>query len=148
MTITPVVGLDVDGVIALDEPVATPTFDCTVSAWGRWRREIRVPVQAADVVARLATRFEVVWVSGWGHNAHTALASILDLPEKPWLFLPVQFDKPSALARYAGERPWVLIEDDAGGGADGVFGGHVVLVDPTRGIAEIDPDELIARVAG
>ncbi|HTX07388.1 MAG TPA: hypothetical protein VME22_02190 [Solirubrobacteraceae bacterium] len=148
MATIPVVGLDVDGVIALDEPVATPTLDFTVSAWGRWRREIRVPVQAADVVARLAEVCEIVWVSAWGHNAHTALAPILHLPERPWLFLPVQFDKPSALARYAGERPWVLIEDSVGGGADGAFGGHVVLVDPTRGIAEIDADDLCARVAG
>jgi hypothetical protein len=141
-----VLALDVDGVIAVDEPAATPTVECSVSAWGRWRRQIKVPINAPQILAQLAPHFEIVWASAWGHNAHTALAPVLDLPQEPWMFLPVQFGKPTAVASYAATRPWVLIEDDTGGGTEAVSSDHVVLVDPRRGIADIDTEKLIALV--
>jgi hypothetical protein len=141
----PVLALGVDGVIVLDEPVATDAVEHSVDAWGRWRREIFIPADAPEALARLAEHFEIVWVSAWGHNAHTALAPVLGLPMEPWLFLPVQFDKAAAVAEYAGDRDWFLVEDAVGGISDLSLADHVIQVDPTRGLDDVDVDELIAR---
>ncbi|MGW3995202.1 hypothetical protein ACWEF6_17080 [Amycolatopsis sp. NPDC004772] len=140
----PVLGLDVDGVLALAEPAATPATEHRVSAWGRWSRTIRVPVSASATVRRLAGEFEIVWVSAWGHNAHTALREALDLPDEPWRFLPVQFGKARAVAAYAGDRPWGLIHD--GVDDDSSDDGLVVCVDPHCGLDQVDPGELAARM--
>jgi hypothetical protein len=147
MNAAPVLGIDVDGVIALDEPALTPCVSESVSAWGWWRREICVPVGAADIVARLAEHFEIVWVSAWGHNAHTALTPVLGLPVKPWTFLPVQFDKAAAVAEYAGDRPWLLIADPVGERGPAASDAHVIEVDPAIGIAAVSVDDLLARAA-
>lgn len=143
----PLLALDVDGVVVLDEPAQTDSLQCSVTAWGRWRRRIEIPVDAARIISRLSEHFEIVWVSGWGHNAHTALAPVLGLPDAPWSFLPVQFDKARAVARYADGRPWLLIEDSIGGASDPAAAAHVISVDPFRGLADVDPDAVLARLA-
>ncbi|HWI23282.1 MAG TPA: HAD domain-containing protein, partial [Baekduia sp.] len=143
----PLLALDVDGVVVLDEPTPEEALEYSVTAWGRWRREIRVPADAARIIARLSEHFEIVWVSSWGHNAHTALAPILGLPDEPWTFLPVQFSKAEAVERYADGRPWILIEDAVASGSTAEWGAHVISVDPTRGLTDVDPDDVIARAA-
>jgi hypothetical protein len=66
----------------------------------------------ADVaLRRLAERFDIVWASAWSHNAHPALRQVLDLPESPWPFLPVQFHKLDSIRAFAAGRPWAWIDD-------------------------------------
>ncbi len=141
----PVIGLDVDGVLTLETPALTEAHLRWVSAWGRWRRAVVVPDLAACAVQYLSEYAEIVWVSAWGHNAHAALRETLGLPEAPWSYLPVQFGQASALAAYAGPRPWALIHDGTDQ-APARSEGIVVSVDARRGIAEIDPEALIHRL--
>jgi hypothetical protein len=137
----PVLGLDVDGVIALVPPARVPSHELRVDAWGRWERTIVVPDAARPAIERLARDFEIVWVSAWGHNAHTSLRDALGLPEQPWRFLPVQFAKAQAVAAYAAGRPWLLVHE--GVDEDSArLGEHVVHVDPSCGIGAVDPGEL------
>ncbi|GAB3200125.1 hypothetical protein GCM10027062_18690 [Nocardioides hungaricus] len=142
----PVIGLDVDGVIALAEPPLVAARDHDVSAWARWRRRIRVPVGAASTVRALAERYEVVWVSAWGHTAHSALRPVLDLPEQPWPFLPVQFAQAAALADWADGRPWLLIHDGVDDAVTPEQERHVLQVDPRRGIGDVSIEDVAAAI--
>ncbi|MPY56544.1 hypothetical protein [Streptomyces spongiae] len=107
----PVLGLDVDGVLVFTEPVGTPATEHHVTAWERRERNISAPVTAPAIIELPARDLEIVRVSAWGHNAHTALHEALELPATPWRSLPVQFDKARALAANAGDRPWMPIDD-------------------------------------
>ncbi|MPY56540.1 HAD domain-containing protein [Streptomyces spongiae] len=142
----PVLGLDVDGVVVLTEPFATAVTEHRVSAWGRWGRIVSVPATAPAIIGRLARDFEIVWVSAWGHNAHTALREALGLPDVPWRFLPVQFGKARAVAAYAGDRPWALVHD--GLDDEPSESGTVVRVDPRRGLDQVDAEKLVEAVHG
>jgi hypothetical protein len=106
----PVCALDVDGVVVLEHP-EVPVTRTTVSAFGKWRREVLIPDGAPATLRRLAELFDCVWVGAWSHNAHPALRSALHLPAAPWPWIPVQFYKPAAIRAYAGGRPWALIDD-------------------------------------
>lgn len=150
----PVLALGISDVIVLESEPRVPYAMHHVSAWGKWVRDVAIPIEAPARIAALAERFQVVWASEWGHNAHTAFRAALDLPEEPWPFLPVQFDKLPAVRRYAGALPWAWVDGpvadlhespgEAQDGSDGV----IVRVDPGVGIAGVDPDDLLARVQG
>jgi len=145
----PLVVLGISDVVVIEGPPAVPVTMHHVSAWGRWVRDVAIPDDAAARVRRLADRYDVVWASEWGHNAHTAFAAALDLPEEPWPFLPVQFDKLDRIRAYAGDMPWAWIDGpvvdlhDPGDVTDGVL----VRVDPGAGISGVDLDLLDARIA-
>ncbi|WP_435747344.1 hypothetical protein [Microbacterium sp. PMB16] len=140
-TTRPVLGIDVDGVLIVEEPFATAVLDHRVSAWGRWARSVQIPDQAASVLKELDQAFDIVWVSAWGHNAHV-IANVLGVPTRPWDFLPVQFGKAEAIRDYAGGRPWALIHD--GVDMEPVpDGGIVITVDPREGLARIDAGKLL-----
>lgn len=145
----PLVVLGISDVVVLEEPADVPATAHHVSAWGRWERDVVIPDAVADRIRRLASRYDVVWASEWGHNAHTAFAGVLGLPAEPWPFLPVQFDKLARIREYAGGLPWAWIDGDVvdlhevGDVADGVL----VRVDPRRGLAGVDLDDLDARLA-
>lgn len=143
----PVVGIDVDGVIAVANPARTPVHAYRVSAWGRWSREILVPVAASATLARLAQVADLVWISAWGHVAPGVLTPLLDLDEgsEAWPYLPTQFGKAQALADYAHGRRWALIHDDVDN-ATAPAEGLIVVVDPHVGIAEVDIEDLIRRL--
>ena len=143
----PICALDVDGVVALENP-DVPITRRTVSALGRWRRELLVPDGAAQTVRRLGELFDCVWIGAWTYNAHPALRLALGLPEVSWPFIPVQFHKVEAIRGYADGRPWLLIDDgidDLGVVADPADG-LLVRTDPRRGLAGVDPDVLAARI--
>ena len=89
----PLLVLGISGVMVLEGEAAVPVSMHHLSAWGRWVRDVEIPHAASERLAELAERFEIVWASEWGHNAHTAFREALELPEEPWAFLPVQFDK-------------------------------------------------------
>jgi hypothetical protein len=143
-----VCALDVDGVVVLHKPEVPVTRE-TVSAFGKWRRDVLVPAGAAATIRRLTELFDCVWVGAWSHNAHPALRPALSLPAEPWPSIPVQFHKLDAIRAYAAGRPWVWIDDsiDDLGPIPGQPDGLLVRVSPRRGLADIDPDTLAARIA-
>jgi hypothetical protein len=72
------------------------------AAHGRWLRE-------------LATRFRLVWATGWGADANRLLAPLLRLPDLPVIGFPsAPFhprDKLPPVIRYAGRCPLTWIDD-------------------------------------
>lgn len=141
----PIVFLGLAGVIYLDDEPTVPTRTERVSAWGRWARDVAVPEQTAHQVALLAARADVVWISEWGHNAHTAFASVLDLPPEPWPTLPVQFGKLAAIRAYAVGLPWLWIDDPLVIPPDAT-GDAIVATDPHRGLAGVDVTAVCDRL--
>ncbi|MDR2256249.1 MAG: hypothetical protein LBE25_09665 [Arthrobacter sp.] len=141
--------LGISDVVALEDEAAVKVEVKHVSAWGRWARDVAVPVDAADVIAELGRHFDIVWASEWGHNAHTAFGEALGLPAEPWPFLPVQFDKLAAIRNYARGLPWVWIDGDVvdlhpQDPEDGE--GIILRVDPGVGISGLDVGALVAAV--
>ncbi|MFF4598878.1 hypothetical protein [Amycolatopsis sp. NPDC001319] len=149
MSSRPIAVVEVDGVLALDDP-KVPVVETVVHTYGhRWARPISIPVGASAVLRQLAEEFDVVWASSWSHNAHPALREVLDLPAEPWPFLPVQFRKLGAIRAYAAGRPWVWIDDaihDLGHLPDPPDG-LLVPVDAGEGIVSVDPVALREQLA-
>ncbi len=144
MTGRPFLGLDIDGVIVVEPPAATDVREVRVTAWRRWNRRVLVPRQASEIVAELADVYEIVWVSAWGHNAHTSWASELGIRGGRWPFLPVQFGQAAAVARYAGARPWALVNDGTDRDVRAPSKGAIVHVDAHKGLADLDVATLIS----
>jgi hypothetical protein len=145
----PIAVLGISDVVVLESDPLVPVTTHTVSAWGKWVREVRIPDAAPERIRQLAEHFDLVWASEWGHNAHTAFRPALGLPEEPWPFLPVQFDKLAAIRAYAGGMPWVWIDDpvvDLHGARPEPADGVIVRVDPHVGIAGVDVAALAAAV--
>jgi HAD domain in Swiss Army Knife RNA repair proteins len=112
----PILFLDVDGVISLfgfpsggHPPGAFHSIDGIIHLIGE---------RAADLLARLGERFELVWATGWEEKANEYLPHLLGLPGE----LPVlTFDgrarfgsahwKLAAIDAYAGDRPAAWIDD-------------------------------------
>lgn len=136
--------LGVAGVVYLDERPDVPVVAAEVSAWGRWSRELAIPVAAPAAVAALSAAADIVWISEWGHNAHTAFAAHLGLPAGPWPSLPVQFGKLAAIREYAGSLPWAWIDDELV--IEDARDGLVVPVSPHAGLAAVDVPALIQAV--
>lgn len=65
----------------------------------------------------LATRFQIVWATGWGAEANRLIAPVLKLPELPVIaFPPIPFhprEKLSAIIRYSGNRALAWADDEA-----------------------------------
>lgn len=142
-TMRPVLGLDVDGVIAVEPPPHVEVNPVRVTAWGRWTREVLVPASARRIVAELSDSYEIVWVSAWGHNAHTSLAPVLGLEGDTWRFLPVQFGQAAAVSRYARDRPWALINDGTDFKVQSGTPGAIVHVNAHRGIDDVEVSALL-----
>ncbi|WP_055479873.1 hypothetical protein [Sphaerimonospora mesophila] len=147
---TPLAVLGVDGVVVLDGETRVPARLEHLSARGKWVRDLRVPDGTREAVAHLARRYGIVWASEWGPNAHLALAEVLGLPADPWPYLPLQFNKLAAIRQYAGDRPWVWIDDpvvDLDPLPDDP-GGVVVRVDPAKGLVGLDLSAIDEAVFG
>ncbi len=144
----PLLVMGVSGVLVLDAAPAVPTTRHHVSAWGKWARDVVVPDVAPQMLLELGRHFEIAWASEWGHNAHTALARTLGLPQEPWPFLPVQINKIDAIRNYAAGSPWAWIDDDVTdlSGAPQASDGVIIRTDPARGIAGIDIGGLVDAV--
>jgi hypothetical protein len=113
---TPILALDVDGVISLfgfeEGPQGPP---------GRFHLFDGMPHclsnSAGDLLRRLLPYFELVWASGWEHRANEHLSPLLGLPELPVIsFGPnARFGtahwKLGPLERHAGGRPLAWIDD-------------------------------------
>jgi hypothetical protein len=148
--IRPIAFLGVAGVLYLDEPPAVPVTVRQVRAWGRWSREVAVPAAAPERIAALAASFDIVWISEWGHNAHTSFGPALGLPAEPWPSLPVQFGKLAAIRGYAQRLPWAWIDDALV--TEAASDGLVVALSPAAGIAAVDVTAVaravVARTGG
>lgn len=72
-----------------------------------------VPPYVAENVRRLAERFEMVWATAWLGRAHTAWRDVLGLPDESWPHVSYTNLKLPAIIRYAAERPWAWVDDDA-----------------------------------
>ena len=112
----PILFLDVDGVISLFG------FEAGGPPPGAFHSIDGIPHcisdRAADLLARLADRFELVWATGWEEKANEYLPHLLGMPGE----LPVlTFDgravfgsahwKLGAIDAYAGDRPAAWIDD-------------------------------------
>src|ERR1035437_2373992 len=68
----------------------------------------------------LSTHYELVWGSTWVDIGFKNINTFLELPELPFVDFPDR-EKPlwklKAVAEYAGERPFVWIDDDISSGA-------------------------------
>ncbi len=79
-----------------------------------------IPLDIGQRLARLSSRFELVWATGWEEKANEYLPYILDLParELPCLMFQGQAVfgsahwKLDAISDYAGERPAAWIDDN------------------------------------
>jgi len=112
----PILFLDVDGVISLfgfppdrPPPGAFHSIDGILHCIGE---------RAAELLARLSERFDLVWATGWEERANETLLQLLELGSE----LPVlSFDgraifgsshwKLDAIDEYAGDRPAAWIDD-------------------------------------
>lgn len=144
----PVLVLGISDVFVIEGEPSVPVSMHHLSAWGRWVRDVAIPDSAARRLHELAEHFDIVWASEWGHNAHTAFRGPLELPEEPWPFLPVQFDKLAHIRRYADGLPWVWVDDplvDLSGEPPECEDGIVVRVDPAAGILSLDLEDLLTR---
>ena len=112
----PVLFLDVDGVIALSPfSSALPPGRVQQLALG----STHVSDRTGELLRELATRFELVWATGWEHHANSSLLSPLGLEEE----LPtLTFGKKArhgsskwkikSVDEYAGDRPAAWLDDN------------------------------------
>jgi hypothetical protein len=143
----PLIAIDIDGVIALEDPPEVAATAHEVTAWGKWRREVTIANGTAETIHLLAERCEIAWASAWSYTAHEAFRDALSLPSEPWTFLPAQFHAEAAIAEYAAGRRWAwIIESPAGTGLSWRYDGLIVTVDPHRGLPSIDPAGLLSEL--
>jgi hypothetical protein len=61
-----------------------------------------------------ADRFELAWASTWEQEANSLIAPILGLPALPVVEVNAAQYKSQAIGAYAGVRPLIWLDDDAG----------------------------------
>ncbi|WP_394614844.1 HAD domain-containing protein [Lentzea sp. JNUCC 0626] len=123
MTVRPLVFLDVDGTLL---PYAGAEVPTTVQGWVEWQLPSNPHLATIDrdhVPRLLALPCDLVWATGWMHDANTVLAPLLDLPSLPVAALPDapyenNFDvlhwKTQVLVETAAGRPFAWIDDELG----------------------------------
>jgi HAD domain in Swiss Army Knife RNA repair proteins len=113
-TSLPLLLLDVDGVL---NPFAAPTCPpgYTEQEFFPGEDPVRLSEAHGPWLQELATRYQIVWATGWGAEANRLLAPLLRLPDLPVIrFPPPPFspdDKLPPIISYARHRPLVWIDD-------------------------------------
>lgn len=104
----PILFLDVDGVLnryGEDFPRARPE--------GGRGAQLHIPEDTAERMQRLLEVFDPIWATAWRRGAHRVFAPLLGLPSRPWHCVDYRDFKLPHLIRYAGERRWAWVDDDA-----------------------------------
>lgn len=115
---------------------------------------VYVPPGTRERVTRLLEHFDPVWATAWLGRAHTAWRNLLGLTMLPWPYLDwVEYKLPHLL-RFAGERPWAFVDDDAEwelrklGWTREHVTGLILSPDTEVGLTDAHVDELIAWASG
>jgi hypothetical protein len=112
--VKPLLFVDIDGVLSLFG------FGSDSRPPGSWLNVDGVvhliSATAAKHLHRLASRFELVWCSGWEEKANENLLALLSLPRPlPFLTFPAQEGarhwKLAAIDAHAGDRPLAWVDD-------------------------------------
>jgi hypothetical protein len=114
---TPLLALDVDGVISLfgfEGPIdRAPGRFHLINGMAHC-----IPDGIGDLLRRLSSEYEIIWATGWEDRANERLPEILGLPgELPFLTFDgnARFGtahwKIGAIDRYAGDRPLAWVDD-------------------------------------
>jgi hypothetical protein len=100
----------------------------------------------------LCDRFDLVWATGWEHDANRLIAPILGLPALPVIEFPRdasgRFTKLPTLARFANNRPLVWVDDELTDAARAWAAGRsaptlLLDADPAIGLTK----EIVAAIA-
>jgi hypothetical protein len=121
--VRPLILLDVDGPLnpfaapACARPPGFVEHAIRLSRWDR-RKVLRLwlnPTHGPDLCA-LAERADaqLAWATTWEHRANTVIAPVIGLPNLPVIDVGGAGEswKFPAVARYAGDRPLVWLDDD------------------------------------
>lgn len=107
----PLLFLDVDGVLNLKGTGAEVPCDQIPASEGF--EGALIPLGTAERVSRLTEVYEPVWSTAWLGAAHRPFSGPLRLPEVSWPYLIYAKLKLPAVLRYARQRPWAWVDDEA-----------------------------------
>jgi hypothetical protein len=123
---TPVLAVDIDGVISLfgfDQPVEPGRAGSNAPGEFHLIDGMLhcIAMDTGPRLNRLAKTYELIWASGWEDRANDHLPGILGVPELPFLTFDgrARFGtahwKLEALEEYSGSRPLAWIDDNLDG---------------------------------
>jgi hypothetical protein len=149
-TVRPYLLLDVDGVL---NPFAAEVCPEPYREYDFFPGEeaVRLAVVHGEWLRDLAETFDLVWATGWGHQADLLIAPTLGLPRLPVIvFTGVRFvpaAKVPAIHSYVGDRPLAWLDDIITPEAEAWASERraptlLVPVDPTVGLTESTVEEL------
>ncbi len=109
----PLLLLDVDGVLI---PYAAPVAPAGFQRYRLLGEEVLLSAQHGEWLRPLCESFQLVWATGWEHEANHLIGPILGLPWLPVIEFPRnsvgRFEKLSSLVRVVGAQPLVWIDDE------------------------------------
>jgi hypothetical protein len=145
----PLLLLDVDGVLI---PYAATEQPMGFEQHLLLNEQVWLAPQHGTWLRPLCDRFELVWATGWEHDANRLLAPILGLPPLPVIEFPRdadgRFAKLPTITRFTSGRPLVWIDDELtpaahSWAASRMPPARLIDVDPAIGLTE----EIVALIA-
>jgi hypothetical protein len=148
----PLLCVDLDGVLSVDEPSRVTIDDEVVVDGAR----LLIPRGMRSRIERLQEQFACVWASSWEHDAGSAVGRPLGVAGWPVISLTgARYSEPTwklhPVSRWAADRPLAWIDDELGGDAREwaaereAAGVPTMLVrcDPHVGLREVDTKALL-----
>lgn len=109
----PLLFLDVDGVLI---PYAAKEQPAGFSRYSLLGEPVWLSPRHGEWLRPLCERFQIVWATGWEHEANRLIGPILGLPSFPVIEFPRdeegRFAKFPTIARIVDDRPLVWIDDE------------------------------------
>src|SRR5205814_8454453 len=84
----PLLLIDIDGVLNPWGLDACPEGFCEYTLFPEDDEPVRLSATHGLWIAELASRFDLVWASAWGFQAHELLGAILGIDEFPFVPMP------------------------------------------------------------